>query len=98
MPVDSRPVAVVEFGAVISAGKRCLITFWRFFRGLRRSCPQCGYADPEHAKERHMRALLIAVVVGAVLAAGAGLGAGALLSGVANGKPANSQLYNYGQR
>jgi hypothetical protein len=45
-----------------------------------------------------MRALLIAVVVGAVLAVGAGLGTGALLVGVANGKPANSQLYNYGQR
>jgi hypothetical protein len=45
-----------------------------------------------------MRALLIAVVVGTVLAVGAGLGTGALLAGVANGKPANAQLYNYGQR
>ena len=45
-----------------------------------------------------MRALLIAVTVGAVLAVGAGLGTGALLAGVANGKPANAQLYNYGQR
>lgn len=45
-----------------------------------------------------MRALLIAVVVGVVLAVGAGLGTGALLAGVANGKPANSPLYNYGQR
>ena len=45
-----------------------------------------------------MRALLIAVVVGAVLAVGAGLGTGVLLAGVANGKPANAQLYNYGQR
>lgn len=45
-----------------------------------------------------MRALLIAVAVGAILAAGAGLGGGALLAGVANGKPVNSQLYNYGQR
>lgn len=45
-----------------------------------------------------MRALLVAVAVGAVLALGAGLGTGALLSGVANGKPVNTQLYNYGQR
>jgi hypothetical protein len=45
-----------------------------------------------------MRALLVAVVVGVVLAVGAGLGTGALLSGVANGKPVNAQLYNYGQR
>ena len=45
-----------------------------------------------------MRALLVAVVVGIVLAVGAGLGTGALLSGVANGKPVNAQLYNYGQR
>jgi hypothetical protein len=45
-----------------------------------------------------MRALLIAVAVGVVLAVGAGLGTGALLAGVANGKPANAQLYNYGQR
>jgi hypothetical protein len=45
-----------------------------------------------------MRALLVAVAVGVVLAAGAGFSAGALLSGVANGKPANTQLYNYGQR
>jgi hypothetical protein len=45
-----------------------------------------------------MRALLLAVAIGAVLAVGAGLGAGAVLSGVANGKPVNAQLYNYGQR
>lgn len=45
-----------------------------------------------------MRALLVAVVVGAVLAVGAGFGTGAVLSGVSNGKPANTQLYNYGQR
>ena len=45
-----------------------------------------------------MRALLVAVAVGAVLAVGLGLGTGALLSGIANGKPANVQLYNYGQR
>jgi len=45
-----------------------------------------------------MRALLLAVAIGAVLAIGAGLGTGAILSGVANGKPVNAQLYNYGQR
>jgi hypothetical protein len=45
-----------------------------------------------------MRALLIAVAIGAILAVGAGFGTGALVSGVANGKPANAQLYNYGQR
>jgi hypothetical protein len=45
-----------------------------------------------------MRALLISVAVGAVLAVAAGLGAGAVVSGVANGQPANSTLYNYGQR
>jgi hypothetical protein len=45
-----------------------------------------------------MRALLLAVAVGAILAVGAGLGTGAILAGVANGKPANAQLYNYGQR
>jgi hypothetical protein len=45
-----------------------------------------------------MRALLLAVAIGAVLAVGAGVGAGAVLSGVANGKPVNAQFYNYGQR
>ncbi len=45
-----------------------------------------------------MRALLVAVAIGVVLAVGAGFGAGAILSGVANGKPVNAQLYNYGQR
>jgi hypothetical protein len=45
-----------------------------------------------------MRALLIAVAIGAVLAVGAGYAAGAVLSGAANGKPVNSQLFNYGQR
>jgi hypothetical protein len=45
-----------------------------------------------------MRALLLAVAIGAVLAVGAGVGAGAVLSGVANGKPVNAQLYNYGSR
>ena len=45
-----------------------------------------------------MRALFISLVVGAVLAVGAGLGAGAVVSGIANGQPVNSTLYNYGQR
>jgi hypothetical protein len=45
-----------------------------------------------------MRALLVAVTVGAVLAVGFGFGTGAMLTGAANGKPANTQLYNYGQR
>lgn len=45
-----------------------------------------------------MRALLIAVVIGAVLAVGFGYAAGVVLSGVANGKPVNTSLYNYGQR
>jgi hypothetical protein len=53
---------------------------------------------PQWPKEWVMRALLVAVAIGAVVAVGAGLGTGALLSGVANGKPANTQLYNYGQR
>jgi hypothetical protein len=45
-----------------------------------------------------MRAMLIAIVIGALLAVGAALGTGALLAGVANGKPANASLYNYGTR
>ena len=45
-----------------------------------------------------MRALLIAILIGAVLAVGAGLGAVAVLSGITNGKPVNAPLYNYGQR
>jgi hypothetical protein len=45
-----------------------------------------------------MRGLVLAILIGAVLAVGAGLGAGAVLSGVDNGKPVNAQLYNYGQR
>lgn len=45
-----------------------------------------------------MRALLISVAIGAVLALAAGLGSGALISGIANGQPANTTLYNYGQR
>jgi hypothetical protein len=50
------------------------------------------------AKGTSMRALLLAVAIGAILAVGAGFGAGSILSGVANGKPVNAQLYNYGQR
>jgi hypothetical protein len=45
-----------------------------------------------------MRALIISLAVGAVLAVAAGFGAGAIVSGVANGQPANTTLYNYGQR
>jgi hypothetical protein len=45
-----------------------------------------------------MRAWIISVAVGAVLGVGAGFGAGAIVSGVANGQPANTTLYNYGQR
>jgi len=45
-----------------------------------------------------MRALLIAVVIGAVLAVGVGFAAGAVLSGVSNGKPVNTQLFNSRQR
>jgi len=50
------------------------------------------------AKGMSMRALLIAVAIGAVLAVGVGFAAGAVLSGVSNGKPVNAQLFNYGQR
>lgn len=42
--------------------------------------------------------MLLAVLIGVVLAVGAGLGVGAVLSGVENGKPVNAPLYNYGQR
>jgi hypothetical protein len=45
-----------------------------------------------------MRALLIAVAIGVVLAVGAGLGATAVLAGVANGSPSHATLYNYGSR
>jgi len=45
-----------------------------------------------------MRALLISVIIGVVLAVAAGLGGGALVAGVANGQPSNNSLYNYGQR
>jgi hypothetical protein len=45
-----------------------------------------------------MRGLLAAVLIGVVLAVGAGLALGAAMSGVTNGKPVNAQLFNYGQR
>ena len=45
-----------------------------------------------------MRGLLVSIAVGAVLAVAAGLGTGSILSGLSNGKPANTELYNYGQR
>lgn len=45
-----------------------------------------------------MRGLLVSIAVGAVLAVAAGLGTGSILAGVSNGKPANTELYNYGQR
>jgi hypothetical protein len=45
-----------------------------------------------------MRGLLVSIAVGAVLAVAAGLGTGSILSGASNGKPANTELYNYGQR
>ena len=44
-----------------------------------------------------MARLLVAVAIGAILAIGAGLVASTVLRGIANGKPANAQLYNYGQ-
>jgi hypothetical protein len=49
-------------------------------------------------KGRSMRAVLIAILIGAVLAVGAGLGIGQVVAGIGNGKPVNAQLYNYGQR
>jgi hypothetical protein len=45
-----------------------------------------------------MRALLMAILIGVVLAVGAALGVGVVVSGADNGKPVNAQLYNYGQR
>jgi hypothetical protein len=50
------------------------------------------------AEGQSMRAVLIAILIGAVLAVGAGLGIGQVVSGIGNGKPVNAQLYNYGQR
>lgn len=64
-----------------------------------------GYADRLVWRERSpagegktMRGLLIAMLIGAVLAVGAGFGTGAVLSGATNGKPVNATLFNYGQR
>ncbi len=45
-----------------------------------------------------MTRLLIAILIGAVLAAGAAITATNLLVGSSNGEPANAQLYNYGSR
>jgi hypothetical protein len=45
-----------------------------------------------------MRGLLVAALIGAILAVGAGFGTGAVLSGATNGKPVNATLFNYGQR
>ncbi len=45
-----------------------------------------------------MARLLIAVVVGVVLAVGAAFLASDALAGVANGAPSNASLYQYGTR
>jgi hypothetical protein len=45
-----------------------------------------------------MRALLISVAIAAVLAVGAGLGGGVLVSSIANGQSTNQSIYNYGTR
>lgn len=42
--------------------------------------------------------LLVAMLVGAVLALGATFITSSVLIGVANGQPVNSTLYNYGTR
>ena len=42
--------------------------------------------------------LLIAIVVGVVLAAGAAVAASGVLAGAANGTPSQSSLYQYGNR
>jgi hypothetical protein len=42
--------------------------------------------------------LLIAIVVGVVLGAGAAVVAGNALTGLANGTPSNASLYQYGSR
>ncbi len=42
--------------------------------------------------------LLIAMVVGLVLAVGATVITGEVLQGVSNGAPSNASLYNYGTR
>jgi hypothetical protein len=45
-----------------------------------------------------MARLLIALVIGAILALGATFITSSALLGVANGQPSNSTLYNYGTR
>jgi len=45
-----------------------------------------------------MGRLLVAMVIGAVLAVGAAFITSSALLGVANGQPVNSTLYNYGTR
>jgi hypothetical protein len=45
-----------------------------------------------------MTRLIIAILIGAVLAVGAAVTASNLLVGSSNGQPANAQLYNYGSR
>lgn len=45
-----------------------------------------------------MTRLIIAVVIGAILAVGAGFAASSALLGVANGSPSNASPYNYGTR
>jgi len=42
--------------------------------------------------------VLVAILVGALLALGAVFITGNVLLGIANGQPVNSQLYNYGTR
>ncbi|HXL94766.1 MAG TPA: hypothetical protein VN969_38050 [Streptosporangiaceae bacterium] len=45
-----------------------------------------------------MTRLIIAIVVGAVIAAGATVAFTSALSNAANGSPSNSSLYQYGSR
>jgi outer membrane murein-binding lipoprotein Lpp len=45
-----------------------------------------------------MTRLLIAILIGAVLAVGAAVTTSTLLAGSSNGEPANAQLNNYGSR
>ena len=45
-----------------------------------------------------MARLLIAIVVGVVLAVGAAVLAGNALTGLANGTPSTASLYQYGSR
>jgi hypothetical protein len=55
-------------------------------------------SDRRPTEGKAMRGLLIAALIGAFLAVGAGFGTGAVLSGATNGKPVNATLFNYGQR